>query len=66
MIRGTKITSLQTLGSKYDNGHILGAFMDNGDYYRISTNELIKLFNDNVILEANQKRTYKHLTIKEF
>jgi len=65
-MKGNMIKGLYTLGSKYDDGHILSAVDIHDNVYRISTHELLKLVhNCDANFSETKKRVYIHLTLKE-
>ena len=60
---GQKLVRFYTLGSMYDNGCI-GAEDDEGNQYRISVGELLKIIND-VEFQALKKKVHTYLTIED-
>jgi len=64
IISGQRITQLRCLSSFWDEGHLLWAYDDQGNRYRISTEDLIPLLNsaDFYITEG---RVHRHLKFHE-
>lgn len=62
-IDGQEIVAFATLGSKYDEGHLINAVMGSGEICRISVNELVKLVNG-ITFTVTKKRKYNHLTVE--
>ena len=66
IVTGDQIISINTLSSMYDNGKMLEVKLDNGEQYRISVDEIIKLLNNNVIFEVEKGRKYNYLHITKY
>lgn len=66
IVTGDQIISINTLSSMYDNGKMLEVKLDNGEQYRISADEIIKLLNNNVIFEVEKGRKYNYLHITKY
>lgn len=57
-IEGQQIVELRTISSMYAN-NCISAIDDNGDWYKIKVNELIKLVNGNTFVKVKKiKHTY--------
>lgn len=66
IVTGDQVISINTLSSMYDNGKMLEVKLDNGEQYRISVDEIIKLLNNNVIFEVEKGRRYNYLHITKY
>lgn len=64
VITGQRIVRLLTIGSMYNNDSII-AVDDQGKHYRIKTNQLIKLFNDNIKMIVVKNVRHEYLNIIE-
>lgn len=62
IVLGKDITSIWTLSSMYDDGHIIALRDVDGNTYRMSVNEFLKTLKRRK-LKAKKMRKYTHLTI---
>ena len=58
-IKGQRICGIHTLKSRYDNNSV-GVILDNGNSYRITCSELLKMVNE-FTFDTETKRVYKYL-----
>lgn len=65
IVEGTKIHSVRTLGSMYDNGDIIEFIDDDDTIYRVSLKRLIYPLLNDLTFDVIQKRKYKHLELRQ-
>jgi hypothetical protein len=60
IMSGQRITQLRCLSSFWDDGHLLWAYDDKGNRYRISTQDLLPLLNG-ADFYITQGKVHRHL-----